>query len=91
MQGLVPVMWSVWGAVVMVLIALKLYTGRLSRDEDDHVILDDSFNHVRAEQAAIVEKVHKVEPIQRVTMWAAAAMTLVVIGYYAFDMFSQFK
>jgi len=91
MQGFVPVMWSVWGAIVLVLVALKLYSGRLSRDEDDQIILDDSFNHVRSEQAAIIEKVHKIEPIQRVTMWVAVAMTLVVIGYYVFDVFSQFK
>jgi uncharacterized membrane protein YjfL (UPF0719 family) len=91
MQGFVPVMWSVWGFVVLVLVALKVYSGRLSRDEDDQIILDDSFNHVRSEQAAIIEKVHKIEPIQRAAMWGALAMTLVVIGYYAFDMFSQFK
>lgn len=91
MQGFVPVMWSVWGAVVLALIALKVYSGRLSRDEDDQIILDDSFNHVRSEQAAIIEKVHKIEPIQRATMWVAVAMTLVVIGYYAFDMYNQFK
>jgi hypothetical protein len=91
MQGFVPIMWSVWGAVVALLIALKVYTGRLSRDEDDQIILDDSFNHLRTEQAAIVEKVHKVEPIQRVTFWVAAAMTVVVVGYYVMDMLSQFK
>ena len=91
MQGFVPVMWSVWGAVVLLLVALKLYSGRLSRDEDDQIILDDSFNHVKSEQAAIIEKVHKIEPIQKATMWVAVAMTLVVIGYYAFDVYSQFK
>jgi|HubBroStandDraft_4_1064222.scaffolds.fasta_scaffold961528_1 hypothetical protein len=91
MQGLVPVMWFVWGAIVVVLIALKIYTGRLSRDEDDQIVLDDSFNHLRNEQAAIIEKVHKIEPVQRVTMWAAAAMTLVVLGYYGFDFYTQFK
>jgi hypothetical protein len=91
MQGFVPIMWSVWGAVVALLIALKVYTGRLSRDEDDQIILDDSFNNLRNEQAAIVEKVHKVEPIQRVTLWVAAAMTVVVAGYYVMDMMSQFK
>ncbi len=91
MQGFVPVMWSVWGALVLLMIALKVYVGRLSRDEDDQVILDDSFSHLKAEQAAIMEKVHKFEPIQRATMWIAGVMTLVVIGYYVYDMISQFK
>jgi hypothetical protein len=91
MQGFVPIMWSVWGAVVVALIALKIYSGRLSRDEDDQIILDDSFNHVRSEQAAIIEKVHKIEPAMKVTMWLAVAATVMVIGYYAWDIFSQFK
>jgi len=91
MQGFVPIMWSVWGALVVLALALKVYSSRLSRDEDDQIILDDSFNHVRSEQAAIQAKVHRVEPIQKVMVWVTAAATLVVIGYYAIDIFSQFK
>ena len=91
MQGFVPVMWSVWGAVILALIGLKVYSGRLSRDEDDQIILDDSFNHVKSEQAAIIEKVHKIEPIQKVTMWVAVGMTVVVVGYYIVDIYRQFQ
>jgi len=91
MQAFVPIMWSVWGAVVLLFIALRIYAGRLSRDEDDQIILDDSFSQLKSEQAAIMEKVHKIEPIQRVTMWVAGAMTLVVIGYYIVDMIHQFQ
>jgi hypothetical protein len=91
MQGFVPIMWSVWGAVVILLFALKIYAGRLSRDEDDQIILDDSFNHVRSEQAAIVEKVHRIEPIQKVAVWLAVAMTVVVLVYYGIDIYRQFQ
>jgi len=91
MQAFVPIMWAVWGAVVLTFIALKVYSGRLARDEDDQIVLDDSFNHLKAEQAAIMEKVHRIEPIQRTTMWVAAAMTLFVVGYYIFDMINQFR
>ena len=91
MTGLVPVMWSVWGALVLFLIALKVYASRLTRDEDDQIILDDSFNHVRAEQASIVARVNKIQPLQRAAMWLAGAMTLVVVAYYAIDFMNQFK
>ena len=91
MQGFVPVMWSVWGAIVLALIILKVYAGRLSRDEDDQIILDDSFNHVKSEQAAIMAKVHRIEPIQRAMVWVAVAATLVVVGYYAIDIYHQFQ
>jgi hypothetical protein len=78
-------MWSVWGVFVFVVFGLKLYTGRLSRDEDDQLILDDSFDNVKAEQAAIVAKITRVEPIQRIAMWLAVAATVFVIVYYVHD------
>jgi hypothetical protein len=91
MQGFVPVMWSVWGAVVVLLVALKIYSGRLTRDEDDQIILDDSFNHVRSEQAAIVAKVQKIEPITRVMKWVVVACTVGVIAYYCVDFYRHFQ
>ncbi len=91
MTGLVPVMWSVWGAFVLIVIALKLYTVRLTRDEDDQVILDDSFNNLRAEQADIVARVNKIRPLERTSMWLVVAMTVVVIAYYGIDIMNQFK
>jgi hypothetical protein len=91
MTGFVPVMWAVWGVLVAITLGLKLYTGRLSRDEDDQLVLDSAFDRIKDEQAAIVAKVHKVEPIQKVMLWLAVAMTVVVIGYYIMDVMDQFK
>lgn len=91
MTGMVPVMWTVWGVFVLILIALKLYTVRLTRDEDDQVILDDSFDHLRSEQATIVAKVNKIQPLERAAMWLVVAMTVVVMVYYAIDVMNQFK
>lgn len=91
MTGIVPIMWSVWGVLVVLVVILKLYTGRLSRDEDDQIVLDDAFDHVKAEQAAIIAKVNKVEPLRKVAMWLVVLATLFVIGYYVLDIISQFK
>lgn len=85
MTGFVPVMWSVWGALVLVLAGLKVYTSRLTQDEDDQIILDESFDHVKNEQAAIIAKVNKIQPIERITMWLVVAMTAVVIVYYVWE------
>jgi hypothetical protein len=84
-------MWSVWGALVLLLIILKMYNSRLTRDEDDQLILDDSFNHIKAEQDMLMAKIHKLEPIMRVATGLAGAATLFVIVYYVLDMISQFK
>ncbi|MGA3069296.1 MAG: hypothetical protein ABSD43_03680 [Terracidiphilus sp.] len=85
MTGFVPVMWAVWGVLVLLVICLKIYAGRLTRDEDDQIILDDSFDNVKFEQAAIAAKVAKLEPVERIAFWLTAAATTVVIVYYVRD------
>jgi hypothetical protein len=91
MMPFVPAMWTVWGALLLVFAALKLYVSRLSRDEDDQLFLDESFDHVRVAQAAIAAKVNKIQPVQRAVLWVLGAMTLFVLGYYVLDMFHQFS
>jgi hypothetical protein len=76
MTGIVPVMWAVWGVLVLIMLALKIYSGRLTRDEDDHLVLDSAFDHIKAEQAAIMAKVHKIEPLKKASLWLAVAATV---------------
>jgi len=87
----VPVMWSVWGALVLILAAIWVYRSRLERDEEDQIFIDDAFSHEKAAQAAIVERVNKVQPILRVFMILTAVATVFVVGYYIYDIINQFK
>jgi len=82
---LVPVMWSIWGAFVVILAGLFIYRSSLTKDEDDQIYLDEAFDHEKAAQAAIVAKVNRVEPMVKVATWLAAASTVFVIGYYVYD------
>jgi len=86
-----PVMWAVWSALVLVLAALYLYRSRLERDEEDQIFLDDSFDHQRNAQAAIVARVNKIQPVLRVSMILASVATVFVIVYYIMDIINQFK
>ena len=88
---MVPVMWAVWSALVVVLAGLYVYRSRLERDEEDQIFLDDSFEHERSAQAAIVARVNKIQPVLRVSMVLASIATLFVIGYYILDIINQFK
>lgn len=81
----VPVMWTVWCALVGVMAALYVYRSSLARDEEDQIFLDDSFEHEKTAQAAIVARVSKVEPLLRVSEWMVAGMTVVVLAYYVRD------
>jgi len=87
----VPVMWSVWGALVLVLAAVWMYRSRLERDEEDQIFIDDAFSQAKAAQAAIIAKVAKVQPIMRVMMIVTGVATLFVVGYYVLDVINQFK
>lgn len=84
-----PIMWSIWGACVVLMLSLHIYRGSLEKNEDDQIFLDDSFDHERAAQSAIVAKVNKIEPALRLAKWLALAMTLVVIVYYVRDIMLQ--
>ncbi|MGA9668043.1 MAG: hypothetical protein WBQ94_02480 [Terracidiphilus sp.] len=91
MTGTVLVLWAVWGAFVLLTLILKIYASRLSRDEDDHLVLDEAFSQMKTEQAAIIARVNRIQPVQRVVLVLTGIMTLVVIGYYALDVINQFK
>jgi len=80
-----PVMWTVWCALVVVMAALWVYRSSLTKDEEDQIFLDDSFEHERSAQAAIVARVSKVEPLLRAAEWCVAGMTVIVVGYYVRD------
>jgi hypothetical protein len=82
---MVPVMWTVWCALVAVMAALYVYRSSLTRDEEDQIFLDDSFSHERAAQAAIIAKVTKVEPVLKIAQWMVAGMTVIVLAYYVRD------
>jgi hypothetical protein len=91
MTGNVLILWAVWGVFVLLVLALKIYSDGLSRDEDDQLVLADSFSHVKNQQAAIMEKVHRIEPVRNIALGLLGIMTLVIVGYYAVDIFNQFK
>jgi hypothetical protein len=88
---IVPVMWGVWGLLLLLTIAVNLYQSRLSRDEEDQIFLSDGFEHEKAHQTAIADKVSKVQPVLKICKVLVAVATVFVIGYYVVDVFNQFK
>lgn len=91
MSIFVIAMWSVWAVLVLLVIALYIYRGRLTADEDDELFLDDAFKAEREAQAAIAAKVAKLEPTIRLSRWFALAATVVVVVYYIHDFLVQFQ
>ena len=88
---MLPVLLSVWIACLLFTAIMFLYRSRLTRDEEDQIFLDDSFAQERSAQAAIADKVNKIQPLVRVSIWLAAGTTVLMVVYYIFDIFNQFK
>lgn len=86
---LVPVMWIVWSAIVVLMVGLHVYRSSLEKDEEDQLFLDESFEHERAANAAIVARASRVEPLVTVSHWLVAAVSVLVIAYYAWDILRQ--
>ena len=89
MTNVSMVMWSVWAAFALFMAALYIYRASLTRDEEDQIFLDDSFDQQKAAQAAIAARVAKVEPWVRVARWMVVTMSVVVIAYYIRDILQQ--
>ena len=83
------VVWSVWVAFALFLAVLYIYRSSLTRDEEDQIFLDESFDHEKAQQAVIAARVAKVEPLVRMARWLVVVMSVVVVGYYVRDVMVQ--
>jgi len=83
------VVWSMWAVFALIMAVLYIYRSSLTRDEEDQIFLDESFDHEKAQQAVIAARVAKVEPLVRIARWLVVAMTVVVIGYYIRDVMLQ--
>ena len=82
-----PIMLSIWGLTILFMTAMLLYRSRLSRDEEDQLFLDDSFNEQKSAQATIAARVEKVQPMVKGSELVAACATLFVVGYFLLDMY----
>ena len=83
------VMWSVWAAFALFLAVLYIFRSSLTRDEEDQIFLDESFDHEKAHQAVIATRVARIEPLVRFARWLVVAMTAVVLVYYVRDVLLQ--
>ena len=89
-MGFVPIMWAVWGVSFVFMAGVIMYAARLGRNEEAQIFLADSSNRIKSDQDAILERVNKIRPVKKIALALVGVMTLVVVGYYLFDIFHQF-
>lgn len=87
----VPVMWVVWGASFLILVAFKVYVHRIRRNEEDQLVLQVSSARLLEEQKTIAARLESAKPAGTVVLGLFGVMTLFVLGYYVIDMVRQFR
>lgn len=90
-MAFVPAMWIGWILILALFIVARLYASRISRYEENQLILDDSSSQLKTEQDAIAGKLNKFKPVQITTVYLLGAGTLFVVAYYIHDMINQLK
>ena len=87
----IPVMLIVWGVVAACFLALLAYRGQLTRYEEDQLFLNETESNEQREQSEIVRKVNQIQPFIRVLGYAAAAMTVGIVGIFTYDAWQRLK
>ena len=78
------------GYVVRIYGRRNYFAARVGRNEEAQIYLAESSNRVKSDQDAILARVSKIRPVKRAALALVGVMTLVVVGYYLFDIFHQF-
>jgi len=89
-MGIVPMMWSVWGATIVLMAVVNIYASRVGRYEESQLFLAPSSSRAKSEQDAIAARLRRIRPFSRSTLGLAGLMTLLVVAYYLFDSFHRF-
>jgi len=87
----VPVIWSVWGASVLLMAIVGMYVARLGKYEEDQIFLSDSSGHAQHEQAMIAMRRQKAKPLKMTAISLLGVTTMSVVAYYLLDVLRQFK
>jgi hypothetical protein len=78
-----------WGVLTAALIALLIYRGTLTMQEDDQLFLGDSEAHMAREQLEIMTRVNKLGPFVKVLGTASAVLILTIAGIAVYQQMTQ--
>lgn len=76
---------AAWGLLTAVLVLLLIYRGTLSIHEDDQLFLDPAQALMQQEQAEILRKVDRVNPLVRLFGTASGALILIIFCLWVYQ------
>lgn len=78
-----------WGVLTAALIALLIYRGTLTMQEDDQLFLGECESHMAQEQVEIMNRVNKLGPFVKVLGTASAVLILTIAGVAIYQGLTQ--
>ncbi|PYV63415.1 MAG: hypothetical protein DMG97_37800 [Acidobacteria bacterium] len=78
-----------WGVLTAALIALLIYRGTLTMQEDDQLFLDEAESHMAREQLEIMARVNKLGPFVKILGTASAVLILTIAGVAIYQGLTQ--
>ena len=78
-----------WGVLIAALIALLIYRGTLTMQEDDQLFLGESESHMAQEQQEIMAKVNRLGPFVKTLGTASAVLILTIAGIAIYQGLTQ--
>jgi hypothetical protein len=78
-----------WGVLTAALIALLIYRGTLTMQEDDQLFLGESESHMAQEQVEIMRKVNRLGPFVKVLGTASGVLILGIAGLAIYQGLTQ--
>ena len=86
----VLVIWTLWGALGIVLLCLILYRSTITRGEEDQLFLDGASSIQQHDQEVLLKRVKPVETMIRICGGAEGVVTLGILAFYVTDALRQF-
>src|SRR5436309_15829021 len=71
----------VWGIVTGIFLILLFYRSALTRQEDDHLFIDDTASSRATEQIQLIANENKINPLVKVEDATPGGMNLIIAGW----------
>ena len=81
----IEIVASVWGAVVIVYLALFLFRSVIGMKEEDTLYLSVGEERMAAEQRVIMKRINKLDGYSRKIGYTALAMSVVLAGMWVYS------
>ena len=75
----------IWGAVMVVYVALLIFRSVIGMKEEDTLYLSAGEERMAAEQRQIMKRITKVDSYTHAVGWAALAVTVILAGMWIYS------